>query len=346
MKKRGLLIAAISLTSLAPATAFGQDQPWLADRRFTVGPGYRVGDYELHPGVAVEFGYDSNFFLRASEGDAPGEPVGAMRLRVTPSFSFSTLGPQRKGGAATQAPPTAEFSGGLSVTYNEFFPVSGPQEGKDRMWEQRNLSGLLDMRLNLLPTRPWSGSIYASVGRLIQATQEGVVRDGVSESYNRFTPNAGAEARLEPEQRPPRLAHRLQLRRHGLRIQPLHRPHEHPPHLPDAGPLALLAALGAPLRRPRRHHPLPRSERENGLDAAPRAARLQRPHHEELRRADHGGLGRELLRPDLHRDGRDGPGLRQPHRPGRASLLPHAEPKLGSAGREPDALVRLAWLHA
>ncbi|WP_232379716.1 hypothetical protein [Polyangium fumosum] len=215
MKKRGLvqrlglriasgvlrpkpLAAALALATLAPTTAAGQDQPWLADRRFTVGPGYRVGDYELHPGVALEFGYDSNFFLRASEGDAAGEPVGAMRLRVTPSFSFSTLGPQRKAGGASQAPPTAEFSGGLSVTYNEFFPVSGPAEGKERMWQQRNFSGLFDMRLNILPTRPWSGSLYASVGRLIQPTQEGVIRDDFSESYNRFTPTAGAELVWNP----------------------------------------------------------------------------------------------------------------------------------------------------
>ncbi|MDI1482195.1 hypothetical protein [Polyangium sp. y55x31] len=194
------LAAALALASLAPATAFGQDQPWLADRRFTVGPGYRVGDYELHPGVALEFGYDSNFFMRASEGDAPGDPVGAMRLRVTPSFSFSTLGPQRKGGSTTQALPTAEFTGGISLTYNEFFPVSGPQEGKDRMWQQRNLSGLFDVRLNILPSRPWSGSIYASVGRLIQAPQESLLNDAGDgyESYNRFTPNVGAELAWNP----------------------------------------------------------------------------------------------------------------------------------------------------
>ncbi len=197
MKMRGLVFPlglGLALTTLAPATAFGQDQPWLSDRRFTVGSGYRVGDFELHPGVAVEFGYDSNFFLRASEGDAPGDPVGSMRLRVTPSFSFSTLGPQRKGGSATQAPPTVEFSGGLSLTYNEFFPVSGPQDGKDRMWEQRNLSGLADVRMNILPTRPWSGSVYATVGRFIQPSQEAVI----GESYNRLTPNAGAELVWNP----------------------------------------------------------------------------------------------------------------------------------------------------
>ena len=123
MKIRGLLCAAVSASTLVSATAFGQDQPWLADRRYTEGPGYRVGDYELHPGVSTEFGFDSNFYLRASSGDATGEPVGALRLRVTPSFSFSTLGPQRKGvpgtgtnpcrassSAAASPPPTTSFS--------------------------------------------------------------------------------------------------------------------------------------------------------------------------------------------------------------------------------------------
>jgi len=194
MKMRGPLIAAFSLSLLAPAAAFGQDQPWLSDRKYTEGPGFRVGDYELHPGVALEFGFDSNFFLRASEGDATGDPVGAMRLRVTPSFSFSTLGAQRKTGGPNQALPAAEFSGGISATYNEFFPVSGPADGKEKMWNQRNVGGLLDLRLTLNPYRPWSGALYATLGRLIQPSQEAVV----GESYNRLSPNAGAEIVWNP----------------------------------------------------------------------------------------------------------------------------------------------------
>src|SRR4051812_16273266 len=100
MKIRGLLFVAVLLTVLVPTSAFGQDQPWLADRRYTVGPGYRVGNFELHPGFAAEFGYDSNFFLLAGQGDAAGAPRGALRLRLTPSFSFSSLGPQRRASTA------------------------------------------------------------------------------------------------------------------------------------------------------------------------------------------------------------------------------------------------------
>jgi hypothetical protein len=194
MKIRGPLIAAVPLLLSVSASAYGQDQPWLADRRYTEGMGYRVGNFELHPGLAVEFGYDSNFFLRASEGDAQGDPVGSLRLRVTPSFSFSTLGPQRRGVTQNEAPPTIDFSGGISATYNEFIPISGPAEGKEKMWDQRNVGGLLDLRLNVLPGRPWSGSFFASVGRLIQPSQEGYVGEG----FNRLTPNAGAELVWNP----------------------------------------------------------------------------------------------------------------------------------------------------
>src|SRR5262245_10243609 len=54
---------------------------WVQDERFTNGAGVRVGNVELHPGIGVEGGYDSNFFLRSSKVDpllinaAPNAPV-------------------------------------------------------------------------------------------------------------------------------------------------------------------------------------------------------------------------------------------------------------------------------
>src|SRR5882672_2323852 len=102
----GVIAAVIALTAIS-AVAEAQDQPWLRDRKYTEGIGYRVGDFELHPGVAAEFGYDSNYLPRASEE----QPVGVLRLRLTPSFSLSTLGKQRM----EQAPgplPSVEFRAG------------------------------------------------------------------------------------------------------------------------------------------------------------------------------------------------------------------------------------------
>src|SRR5262245_7397780 len=92
MKFTGYFIAAAFCIAMAPAVAAAQDQPWLADRRYTEGIGFRVGDFELHPGAAAEFGYDSNFLHRAD----PDDPVGSLHLKITPSFSLSTLSPQRR----------------------------------------------------------------------------------------------------------------------------------------------------------------------------------------------------------------------------------------------------------
>src|SRR3954451_20753599 len=94
MKPSVLFSAVVGLGLAAPSLAHAQDQTWLKDRRYTEGPGYRVGDFELHPGAALEFGYDSNYFRRSSEDAATLPVVGSLRLRLTPSLSFSTLGAQ------------------------------------------------------------------------------------------------------------------------------------------------------------------------------------------------------------------------------------------------------------
>ncbi|EYF08942.1 Hypothetical protein CAP_0026 [Chondromyces apiculatus DSM 436] len=170
---------------MVSSTAGAQDQPWLADRQYTEGIGIRVGDFELHPGAAAEFGFDSNFFRRADVED----PVGSLRLRVTPSFSLSTLGPQRLQASPDAPPPDFAFHAGIAATYNEFIPVSGPDEGKDLMSEQRNVGGLLDLRLAILPQRPWSGNLEASLGRTIAPTDQGLTQD----SFNRINAAAGGE---------------------------------------------------------------------------------------------------------------------------------------------------------
>src|SRR5207247_2157085 len=126
MKLRVSIGAVVSTLTLLPALASAQVQPWLQDRRYTEGIGIRTGDLELHPGVAAEFGYDSNYFHRATNEVEGKAPVGALRLRITPSFSLSTLGPQRQNATPGAPPPDVEFRAGIAATYDEFFPVSGP----------------------------------------------------------------------------------------------------------------------------------------------------------------------------------------------------------------------------
>jgi hypothetical protein len=185
MKLRVSIVAALSTLTLTPTRASAQDQPWLQDRRYTEGIGIRTGDLELHPGVAAEFGYDTNYFRASDDAD----PAGSLRLRIVPSFSLSTLSRQRLEATPDAPPPDVEFRAGIAATYDEFFPVSGNEVLQDRMSEQRNVSGLLNLNLTILPRQPWSGTLQADVGRTLTASEQGIT----GSSFNRINAGAGGE---------------------------------------------------------------------------------------------------------------------------------------------------------
>ncbi|APR87102.1 hypothetical protein A7982_12451 [Minicystis rosea] len=176
-----------------PAVASAQDQIWLRDRRYTVGPGYRAGDFEIHPGAAAEFGFDSNY-LRRSAGDDQVPVLSSLRLRITPSLSVTTLGLQRRDDGAQR--PTVEFRAGASLTYNEFFPVAAPTAATaEIMRAQRNLGAAADLGLAILPGRPWSGVLNLSYMRAITPTDQGAefVPSTKQVAFNRDLPRASAE---------------------------------------------------------------------------------------------------------------------------------------------------------
>lgn len=185
-----LLLAATAFTGVGfyAQAAEAQVQPWLSDRRYTEGRGIEVGDFELHPGAAAEFGYDSNYFRRADDED----PIGSLRLRITPSFSVSTLTARRRGEDA--APPMVAFRAGIFATYEEFFPVSGSQAGKDAMAENRNIGGRLEFNVDFAPGRVVFGSVHGGLTRNIQPSDIGIQ----SESFNRLLPDGGAEIGFAP----------------------------------------------------------------------------------------------------------------------------------------------------
>lgn len=191
MKRRAGIVLMVCASMAVPAVAAAQDQVWLKDRRYTEGIGYRVGDFEFHPGASAEFGYDSNFFRRGPT-DAGG-PVGSLRFRITPSLSLSTLSKQRLEGAGAGAgagsQPDFEFRASIAATYNDFIPVSGPPDGKDAMASNRNVGGTLDLQLSILPGRPWSGTINAGVARSLTPSNQGLT----SLNFNRIIPHANAE---------------------------------------------------------------------------------------------------------------------------------------------------------
>jgi hypothetical protein len=187
------------VTCAAASGAFAEDvQPWLIDRRFGGGIGVRTGDFELHPGVAGEVGFDSNYFQASGavtpEGSALAIPpafrpvrpdgstfgasgfineprVGTFRLRITPSLTLRTLGPQRTEGDEGEAePPKVNLDASVSASYNEL--IATDAQYADAVAEKRFLSGDLGVAVDILPQRPWGLGLTGQYSRAVQPVND------------------------------------------------------------------------------------------------------------------------------------------------------------------------------
>jgi hypothetical protein len=181
MTKRGLASSAVAVALLVTRaasaqtnyTAQGDSPQWLKDRRYNEGIGVRTGDLELHPGVAGEAGYDSNWFLRSNQqnvenGPPNAPPIPAMEFRITPSLYLSTLSPQRREGDLVAQAPSVAFRAGVNATYREYIGLSSDaSQPNNDISQQRNIGGAADARLDILPQRPFGAAIFGSWGRAI-----------------------------------------------------------------------------------------------------------------------------------------------------------------------------------
>lgn len=185
-----------SAQSTAPAGSSGGSSSsgggWLADRDRTQGPGFRVGDLELHPGIGVEVGYDSNLYY-TDDHPPPGAAwhrVDSGILRVTPHLTFSTLTGERASGGGegsqSSSPPTVTFQGGISAAYYEFF--ADPN--------RRNLGLDVGLRLNVLPQRPFGFSVYDTFSRAVRPFVENI---NSSTGMARDTNNAGLQLHFQTD---------------------------------------------------------------------------------------------------------------------------------------------------
>ncbi len=165
-----LLALAALLTAATTVQQASAQQPWVADRRYGEGIGIRTGDLELHPGISGEFGYDSNYFQRAPSEDV----AGALRLRVSPHLTLSTLGAQRRGEeTGAGAPPTVNFQAGLSADYNEFFATES--RFASDISGQRNLEGSANLKLDILPERPFGIDIHGGFTRVADPSNSAIL---------------------------------------------------------------------------------------------------------------------------------------------------------------------------
>jgi hypothetical protein len=199
LQRVGIAIGlACAFGSVLFTSARADAQEWLRDRMYQEGAGIRTGDLEWHPGIAAEGGYDSNYFLRTDTvggacrtGCINGSPIAPVQgtpvMRITPSLSLATLGPQRREGSNSSDLPVVNFRLNASGTYREFFGQLTP--------EQRNFSADVNSRLDILPERPLGGAIFASYDRTIQPNS---VNGDPDLSFNRDTIGVGAEIVTQP----------------------------------------------------------------------------------------------------------------------------------------------------
>lgn len=181
-----LVLAFVASSALLSVSAPASAQVWLKDRQATQGAGIRSGDFELHPGIAAELGYDSNYFNRAA--NKPYPVVDTVRLRITPQFHVSTLGQQRRADGSVSAPPKVSFSAGAAFIYSHFLMNAGKGTGADqyrRLGRDFEWGMLGDLALGIAPGRPWGLNIFDQFQRTAQPSLDPLVESGLNRIENR-----------------------------------------------------------------------------------------------------------------------------------------------------------------
>ncbi len=181
MKARALTAAVFAATTLFSAVTYAQAE----------GQGVNAGGIVLHPGIAGEFGYDSNYFQRSDDEGTPtvqDEPViDVLRFRLTPSLSLETAAEQPGG-----APPKATISASLSASYNEFIPLDSATS--DEVRDQRHVSAAAGFNLDVLPKGEYGVDFLANFVRLIEPSNS----PDTSNAFDRDTLRFGAGFNWRP----------------------------------------------------------------------------------------------------------------------------------------------------
>ena len=138
------VVAALGLTA---GRAYAQDfhsSPY-SESVYNEGPGFRLGSAPLvlHPGLAAEFGYDSNVFYNPV---ATGS--GLMRLRA--HLDLATLPPEAFANDNSKSEQKIEFRFSTQVEYREYL-TSDPT-----VQQQRSINLYGSAHLTILPAGPFT----------------------------------------------------------------------------------------------------------------------------------------------------------------------------------------------
>ncbi|MEM7433550.1 MAG: hypothetical protein AAF436_00265 [Myxococcota bacterium] len=171
--KLGVVFAATTLC----LSGTGLAQP-LTDRAANEGPGFKAGRFVLHPGLAIEGGYDNNVFLQDTNTE------DSFILRLTGYLDFATEGPQRQAqGDSKPEPQKITFRGGLGAQYLHYF--------NDRVRD--NVAADAHFHFAYNPSRVFSLQLYDRFRRTVQPFSDPNVLVGETTSYGLNTNNAGVD---------------------------------------------------------------------------------------------------------------------------------------------------------
>lgn len=160
MNKPLVILLAAASTLVSVASSHAQQPGWLADRDRAQGPGFRVGNLELHPGFGAEAGYDSNVFYEDND-TGPREPAGSVIFRFTPHLFISTLTSERRTegeGEDEDEARMVEFNAGVSGQAYIFL------ENEAR----NNFAVNADLDLNINPKGRFGFRFYDNFSRSIR----------------------------------------------------------------------------------------------------------------------------------------------------------------------------------
>jgi len=171
-RKLELALALVTLLSLSSnASAQGYLQGYLTDRAGMEGPGFKTGRLVLHPGLALEGGYDSNIFLQNQDVD------DSFILRITGYLDVATEPPERRrqGEANKAEPQKLEFRGGIGGAYYHYFT--------DRMAPNAAADG--HFRLAYNPSQVFTLEVRDEFNRSIRPFANADTVAGETNSYGR-----------------------------------------------------------------------------------------------------------------------------------------------------------------
>jgi hypothetical protein len=179
------LVAVLSLSSSAEAQ--GYLQGYLTDREGAEGPGFKTGRLVLHPGLALEGGYDSNVFLQEQNED------DSFILRVTGYLDVATepAQRQREGEANKAEPQKLEFRAGIGGAYYHYFT--------DRMAPNAAADGHFKLAYN--PSQVFTLEVRDVFLRSIRPFTNADTTDDTTTSYgrNRNTASIGLVGRSKSQ---------------------------------------------------------------------------------------------------------------------------------------------------